>query len=308
MTDLPQDFTVRRPTVDDAQTVLDMMIACDIAEYGEPDSSLDDLLDEWGQVDLAQDAWLVFSPDNRLAGYAIVFNDDVTPGFDFYAHPACSGNKLQEYLLAQCEARAQLTDDQVSGATITTIISQVNKAGRLALESAGYEPRKYYFRMLIALDALPPAPVWPEGCTLRTIVPGQDDQMVYDFIQTAFERPGRRPPSFESWRDYMMRPDHFTPELWFLLFDRDELIGASLCYDYPEFGWVRQLGVASSRRRQGIGSALLQHTFHVFAQRGHKEVALAVDSERPTAQALYENVGMKCVRRHDGYYKTLSNR
>lgn len=97
-------------------------------------------------------------------------------------------------------------------------------------------------------------------------------------------------------------------DLWFLLFDREELIGAALCYDYTEFGWVRQLAVAPSWRRQGVGSALLQHAFRIFIQRGHKKVALGVDSARPRAQSLYENVGMKCVRRYDEYHKALSNK
>ncbi len=158
------------------------------------------------------------------------------------------------------------------------------------------------------IDTLPPSPVWPADCTLRTIVSKQDDQMVYDFIQVTFDRLGRTPPSFERWRDYMMRPDHFESDLWFLLFHREELIGAALCYDYADFGWVRQLGVVPLWRRQGVGSALLQHTFHIFLQRGHKKVALGVDSERPKAQSLYENVGMECVRRYDEYYKALSNK
>lgn len=34
MNKLFQDFTVRHPTVDVAQATLDLMIACDIAEYG----------------------------------------------------------------------------------------------------------------------------------------------------------------------------------------------------------------------------------------------------------------------------------
>ena len=93
--------------------------------------------------------------------------------------------------------------------------------------------------------------------------------------------------------------------IWFLLFDGEDLIGVALCYDYADYGWVRQLGVAPSRRRQGLGSALLQYAFRVFFERGHRKVALGVDSERPTAQALYENVGMECVRRYDEYQKPL---
>jgi hypothetical protein len=95
--------------------------------------------------------------------------------------------------------------------------------------------KRYGTHVAAALNPhLAPAPVWPEGCTLRPIVAKQDDQMVNDFIQAAFDRPWRVSPSFESWRDYMMRPDHFKSDLWFLLFDGEELIGAALCYDYTD--------------------------------------------------------------------------
>lgn len=65
--------------------------------------------------------------------------------------------------------------------------------------------------------------------------------------------------------------------------------------------------MARARRGQGVGSALLQHTFRIFFQRRHKKVALGVDSTRPQAQTLYENVGMACVRRFDDYHKPLND-
>jgi len=310
MNKLLKELIIRQPTVDDAQTTLDLIIACDIAEYGDPDSSLDDLLHEWTQINLHQDAWLVFTPDNKLIGYAAVFKNNTDFPFDFYTHPTYNEDNLREHLLVQCEARAyaQLTDvHESTGGITTTIISGVNGSDRQVLEAAGYKPRKYYFRMQKTLDTLSPISVWPENCELRTIIANQDDQIVYDFIQKAFEQPGRIPQPFDSWCDYMMRPDHFEDDLWFLLFYEDELIGAALCYDYTDYGWVRQLGVAPSWRGQGLGSALLQYAFNIFFQRGHKKVALGVDSDRPKAYSLYENVGMACVRRYDEYYKVLGS-
>ncbi len=304
-----QDLTMRPAAVDDAQMVFELIIACDMADYGELDSSLDDLQYEWAQIDLEQDSWLFFTPDEQLAGYAAVFKDKAGFSFDFYTHPAYDGEELRDHLLARCEARAraQMTDSEESDAVAKSIIAAGNTAGRQALAGAGFAPGKYYFQMQIVSDSLPPAPVWPEGCTLRTIVPKQDDQLVYDFIQAAFERPGRAAPSFEDWRDYMMRADHFESDLWFLLFAGDELIGAALCFAYPEYGWVRQLGTARSWRRQGVGSALLQHAFRIFFERGQQTVALGVDSDNPKALSFYENVGMSCVRQYDEYHKTLSS-
>jgi hypothetical protein len=57
------NLITRHPSLDDAQVALDLIHTCEIAEYGEPDSSLDDLIDQWYGLDLNQDAWLVAAPD-----------------------------------------------------------------------------------------------------------------------------------------------------------------------------------------------------------------------------------------------------
>lgn len=56
MNELSQDLIMRRPTVDDVQAIVNPMIACDIAEYGEPDSDIEDLLYDWQSINLEQDA------------------------------------------------------------------------------------------------------------------------------------------------------------------------------------------------------------------------------------------------------------
>ena len=192
-------------------------------------------------------------------------------------------------------------------ATSSIIVSQGNKVSTQAAEELGYEPFRYHLGMRIDLAALPPLPVWPEGITLRTALPDEDGRLVYDFIQAAFDRPNRVPPSFEYWQDFMMGANNFESDLWFLAYHGNELIGAALCFEYPQRGWVRQLGVARHWRRQGIGSALLQHVFGIFYKRGHAQVGLVVVSDNPRAYHLYESVGMKCVQEMAEYRKKLSN-
>ncbi|MBN1875589.1 MAG: hypothetical protein JXA33_15295 [Anaerolineae bacterium] len=143
MKKLFQNLTMRHPTTGDAQATLDLMIACDIAQYGEPDSSLDDLLYDWTLIDLAQDAWLIFAPDNQLIGYAAVYENETTFSFDFYTHPVYDNAELQGYLLAECESRAyvQMMEAQRAEADATTIISQTNVIGRQVIEASGFKPR-----------------------------------------------------------------------------------------------------------------------------------------------------------------------
>src|SRR5258706_942937 len=69
---LPEGYEVRRPTMDDAKVVSDLLNVCDFAEYGEPDITLDDLRTEWQapSFHLDSDAWMVTAPGGKLVGYA----------------------------------------------------------------------------------------------------------------------------------------------------------------------------------------------------------------------------------------------
>jgi hypothetical protein len=60
-----ESFTIRHPSLDDAQATLELVIACEVAEYGESDSSLEELVDQWSHIDLDHDAWLVIAPHSQ---------------------------------------------------------------------------------------------------------------------------------------------------------------------------------------------------------------------------------------------------
>ena len=298
-----QDLIIRRPTSADLETVYQLIIACDIAEYGDPDTELGDLRQEWREVDLAHDVWLAYDR-NTLVGYAIVFAQADKASFDFYTHPERDLADLAAYLIAQSEARAKAVATQEIA--LTTIIPSVNQPAIAAIEATGFAVSKYYFRMQIDLTEPPSPPPWPTDCILRPIQPETEAQRVFDFIYQAFDWRDSPPPDFAWWRSYMMREDHFRPELWFLLFQQETLIGTALCYDYDDHGWVRQLAVAKPWRRHGLGSNLLRHVFGVFYQRGHRQVALGVEANNNTAVTFYERVGMYRARQFNEYAQSLS--
>ena len=64
------DFIIHHPSLDDAQTTLDLMLAYDVANFGEFDSSFGDLVDQWSDIDLNKNAWLVIVPQDQSIGYA----------------------------------------------------------------------------------------------------------------------------------------------------------------------------------------------------------------------------------------------
>ena len=62
----------------------------------------------------------------------------------------------------------------------------------------------------------------------------------------------------------MIKTESFDPSLWFLAFAGDELAGFSLCRQSsidPNAGYVATLGVRRPWRKQGLGEALLLHSF-----------------------------------------------
>lgn len=300
---------MRHPTMEDAEAVHALISAREIIDHGEPDENLDEVVAEWKDINLAEDAWLVYTSEGGLVGYAAVFDEREGYILRWYTHPDYEGEGLEAQLLAQCEARAReklAKNDDKQEIRVWMFISEVNQIDRDAVEKADYQPRKYYFRMQANSQEEPSLPKWPEGSTLRTIEPGKGDREVYEFIFEAFDWEGRgEPPKFEWWQSFMMRADHFVPELWFLLGHEGEIISAALCYDYPENGWVRQVAVKKSWRRKGIGSEMLRHVFGVFYRRGQHKVSLVVDSTNPKAKNFYKNVGMYVERLHIEYDKTI---
>jgi ribosomal protein S18 acetylase RimI-like enzyme len=60
-------------------------------------------------------------------------------------------------------------------------------------------------------------------------------------------------------------------------------------------------------RRRGLGRALLLSSFEEFRRRGSSRVGLGVDTENATgAVRMYEEAGMRAVRRNDSYELKLS--
>jgi len=298
----------RSPTFDDAQQVLDLMIRCDIHESGEADSEMEDLVGDWKELDLSQDAWLVFTPENDLFGYASVNPWGADLKYDIYVEPTLDGNELVCELLSRCETRgvelAKLEKDYLNAKCYAVAVNQ--RLGD-ALTNSGFEIKKYVFNMQAQFDESPPSVKLPDGVSICNPIPGQDEEKIYKVIQSAFDRPGRMPPSFDDWKGFMLKPDIFKPELWFLAMKDGEMVGACLSYEYSESnqGWVRQLGVLESMRRTGLGSALLRSAFIEFYKRGFKKVGLAVESDNLRAIRFYGDVGMKQIRRFDEYVKTF---
>jgi GNAT superfamily N-acetyltransferase len=129
---------------------------------------------------------------------------------------------------------------------------------------------------------------------MRPFERGRDEHAAWAAVQEAFrDNYGHVDFPFESWRAWLMDHPEWRPELSFIAWDGDEIAGATMCYNFFNGGWVRQLGVRRPWRKRGLGLALLHHVFGEFYARGVNKVGLGVDAENLTgATRLYERAGM----------------
>ncbi len=310
---LPREFFVRAPTMYDLEAVTDLIAACDVAEWGEPEFTLEDMRADWRspEIDLETDAWVVLAPEGRPVGYAAVFNrENVRFYADVFVHPEHCGRGIGTHLAQLSEARARQLEPEASPETrvnLLNTISSVNEAGRRLLEDEGYTLARHFWRMRIEMDEMPPPAEWHNGVRIRTFVPDQDDYATFEAMEESFkDHWGYLPWRFDSFKQGLIEREDFDPNMWFLAMDGDKIAGGALCHSYPNEGWINILGVRHPWRRQGLGLGLLLHSFREFYRHGQRKVSLGVDSQNETgATRLYRRAGMQVVRQFDTYEKEL---
>jgi mycothiol synthase len=300
---LPKGFLIRAPGHDDAEAVADLMRACDIAAFGEPDTSVEDIRDDWRAPDfeLARDAWVLEGSGGAITGFAWlrVRRPEAELDADLYIRPGERVDALAPALLTRIEARAR---ERMGGhdAILWVPSPSVDGAKRALLDRLGYIDARTFFRM--GIDLAEPTTQQsrsPSAIEIRRVRIGIDDRAIHATIEDAFSGHFRHAPrSFEEW--WAARTSHaqFDPDLWFLAWDGDRVAGALVGYDFVEIGFIRELGVLTSWRGRGVGTALLLHAFETFKARGQLRISLGVDAQNESAVGLYERIGMRVEQRH----------
>ncbi len=308
---LAPGYTVRAPSMDDAEPVLALVLASDIEEFGEPQgATLAELRDGWRQIDLDRDAWIVEAPDGALAGFgSVAHRGHVRTYAEVYIHPDHFGHGIGTALVRLTEGRAlEHVALAPAGARVVLVngINANNPDARALLEREGYVPDRYFLRMEADLATPPPAPEWPEGIAVRAMAADEDGRLFYDVSSEAMaDHYGHVASTFEEWTERHFG-ESLDRELWFIAMDGDEPAGVVLNDIADDVGWVGLLAVRRNWRHRGLGMALLRHAAGVFHDRGLKRYALGVDSESLTgATRLYERAGMHATQTYAGYLKEL---
>lgn len=309
--DVPAGYALRAATPGDFRGVFDLLVACDVEDYGVADYEEVDLRDDWRHVDLAQDTQLAVDAAGAIAGYAAVSTRSAAQ-FDgtVYVAPAHWGRGIGTALTRWTDARArERVSETPDGARVTIAagVPTVNERAMRLLENEGYAIDRYFLRMFIELKAPPSPPKLAPGVSIRTFVVGHDERATHDAIEESFrDHWGHVERPFEKFLEYAVGFENFDPSLWFLAVDGEEIAGVSLCSNFVDMGFVNTLGVRRPWRRTGLGLALLHHSFGEFYRRGRPKIGLGVDAQSLTgATRLYERAGMHAQRRYALHRKEL---
>jgi mycothiol synthase len=318
-----QQYNVRAATLEDLEAAFELFDTCSNHMIGKSETTLSNVRNEWTSpgFDLDNSVRIVETPDGKIVGYVEVWDVDDPPVSIWVwgrVHPDFEDQGIGTKLMHWAETRSRLA------------IARAPEDARVIMRSgtfSHYDPAhellsgldmnliRHFFTMAIDLKEEPVTPSWSAGIYVRTMRGEEEMRSIvhadrdafrdhWGYVETPFDQ------EYDQWLHFIRNDEKFDPSLWFLAMDGEEIAGISLCKlesdEDPELGWVNVLGVRRPWRRQGLGLALLQHSFSKLWHRGKRGVGLGVDASSLTgAMDLYEKAGMHRIRQFDLYEKEL---
>jgi ribosomal protein S18 acetylase RimI-like enzyme len=279
--------------------VLRVLLARDVADFGYPDFTIEDLHADWATpgLELEHDARVV-EHGGEIVASSLLLGDDAL----IYVHPDACGRGLGTALREHAEERAL----ERGTAVLRQFIPMGNEAAAPLLLDAGYWPVQHYLRMRIDLED---APRHADGAT-RAFDRDHDEIAVHALVQECLsEVEGFIAEPLEVWRRQRIEKKRWDPALWLVLEDGEGLVGAALGERWDDgLGYVAQLGVAPRARGNGHGRTLLLALFEAFRADGLRRVELSVHGANRGAARLYESVGMTASWEAQRWEKALGNK
>ena len=300
-TDLPAGLTHRRPTLADAEAILALTIACDVAAGEASDATLTEVSSELAGsgVDLERGGRLVLDAAGTVVGW--LWTETTEPASEVFVDLYSVDPAILTWLLGRAREYVELVAGEW-GRPVTMAAGsfQHDEVYGAILRSAGLEVVRSFWQMRVVLEehhAMPPP--LPPGVTIR-LFDGDDNaelRLLKRLHDESFaDHWHHTPMSFDDWYERLDASAGVDRTQWWVAHVNGApaglLLGAESQAELGE-GSVDILGVLREYRGRGVAKALLAEAFAESARRGRTRVGLGVDSESPTgATRLYESMGM----------------
>jgi mycothiol synthase len=309
-------WTVRGSTLQDVPAILSVTRASDIAAHGEPDWTEDEVVETLTapNQDPARDTWLAFGPGGEPMAWAYVDNPERGPrdNVEVYAVPEQGAGAyvpLLDLALARVAERAR----EAGHAEVLLRAGAVASETRYieALTSRDFTFRRRHVRMSRPLTGQERPPTG-DRFPIRTVRPDDEAEMrrFHAVLQSAFaDTPDFQPMTYEAWRESLAALPSISWDEWLVCEISGQIVGVLQSADQGVErgeGWVKNLAVLREHRKAGMGAALMEAAFAIYAAKGRTAAGLGVDLTNPTgAYQLYTNVGMSVTFAADMFERTM---
>jgi mycothiol synthase len=257
----------------------------------------------------------------QMVGYVRGWWEQESPSLHLYKHngvllPAWRRKGIGRAMLGWMENRLKdiaAAHSLGSKKYFQTSVSQFQTGTAMLLESAGYQPARYFFEMVRHnLDDIPDFPL-PDGLEILPVNPGQY-RAIWDSIHdTDQEEWGSTKPTEDAYQEWL-KDALFQPHLWQIAWDKKtgNPVGHVLTYIHHEEneqfhrkrGYTEGVGVSREWRRRGVARALISCSLQAQKGEGMTESALVADSDSTSGVTrLYETCGFQIVKRDTVYRK-----
>lgn len=157
MSVLLTNLVARTPRVEDLYSISELVAACDIAEHGAADGSVNDLTARWRNYSfhLEADAWVIVAGKQRFVGFGCVWHRDHEEFNTFICvHPQYRKRGIGTLLLRMAEDHArQSMREARTGAQVSLrgMVSAQNAQARSLFEREGYILQREFWRVTMEL-------------------------------------------------------------------------------------------------------------------------------------------------------------
>lgn len=303
----PTQLSQRAPSPDDAEALLPLFEAYDVATLGQVDISLADvdMLLRDPRADLAA-GQLTEDGTGRAVGLMLptrrapAADGDQVVDLEIIVHPDLQGVLFQE-LLEEAERYVGRLVESTGRPAVAEHWS-VSDADSQVLERHGFRPTRTHVRYSRELQPLPAEPSAPEDVRVLLVETEEQRREFHATLVRGFaDDTEARVDGYAEWAERMASSDVHDPSQWWLLQVRHRgtwvtagMLQGNRQDDENGGAWIKNYALLPAFRGRGLGRFLLEWALAEFARRGYRRVGLGADLENTTnALRVYDNAGFQ---------------